>query len=300
MSESVLPTYSSRNFTAFGLTFRYLINFELIVSLYLIQDGGVGCVFIFSCEDSKIAINCWTAISMIMSWWVIFWVPPKKGTPHPRAKEKLQQDSRREKIEFRIKHHTHQWCLEGSNKTLCTPGPESMDPTIDWARHALSIWISSVEARVSSGLPWGQGLLLQQIWEARCVSPTTKPLNRNLTIWRIVRLQLHQRSFHRVAKVLEPTVDFLIWGSSKGTENPRESDYEGQWDLIIKLPQNWGKRLLEGTNKTLCTVGPRRKEQWPHRRLSQTCQWVSRSLWQRGGLKVACHGVSGTDYSSLA
>ena len=58
MSESVLPTYSSRNFTAFDLTFRSLISFELIVSLYLIQDGGVGCVLIFSCEDSKIAINC--------------------------------------------------------------------------------------------------------------------------------------------------------------------------------------------------------------------------------------------------
>ena len=111
--------------------------------------------------------------------------------------------------------------------------------------------------------------------------------------------QLHQRSFHRVAKVLEPTVDFLIWGSSKETKNPRESDYEGQWNLIIKLPQNWGERLLEDTNKTLCTAGPRRKEQWPHRRLSQTCLWVSRSLWQRDGLKVACRGISGTDYNSL-
>ena len=28
------------------------------------------------------------------------WIPPKKGTPHPRAKEKPQQDSRRGKTAF--------------------------------------------------------------------------------------------------------------------------------------------------------------------------------------------------------
>ena len=27
-----------------------------------------------------------------------------------------------------------------------------------------------------------------------------------------------------------------------------------------ELPQDWGNRLLEGTNKTLCTPGPRGKE----------------------------------------
>ena len=42
---------------------------------------------------------------------------------------------------------------------------------------------------------------------------------------------------------------------------PREFDFGGQWDLITELSQNWGNRLLEGTNKTLCTPGPRRKEQ---------------------------------------
>ena len=52
-----------------------------------------------------------------------------------------------------------------------------------------------------------------------------------------------------------------MWGSSKGTENPREFDFGGQWDLIIELTQNWGNRLWEGAHKTLCTPGPRRKEQ---------------------------------------
>ena len=50
---------------------------------------------------------------------------------------------------------------------------------------------------------------------------------------------------------------------------------------------------------TLSAPGPRRKEQWPHKRLIQTCLWVSRSLRQRpsrwwsatglGALSVAAH-----------
>ena len=53
---------------------------------------------------------------------------------------------------------------------------------------------------------------------------------------------------------------------------------------LPELTQDWGKRLLEGTNKTLWAPGPRKKEQWPHNKLTQTCLWVSRSLWQRCGL----------------
>ena len=33
--------------------------------------------------------------------------------------------------------------------------------------------------------------------------------------------------------------------------------------MIIELTQDWGNRLLEGTNKTSCTPRPRRKEQGP-------------------------------------
>ena len=57
---------------------------------------------------------------------------------------------------------------------------------------------------------------------------------------------------------------------------------------LPELTQGWGNRLLEGTNKTFCTPGPRRKEQWPHKRLTQTCLWVARILWQRCGSVVAC------------
>ena len=37
-----------------------------------------------------------------------------------------------------------------------------------------------------------------------------------------------------------------------------------------------------------------RKEQWPNKSLTQTYPWVSRSLWQRPGLAVACCRVQGT------
>ena len=47
------------------------------------------------------------------------WIPPKKDTAHPRAKEKPQQDSRGDKIVFRIKLHTCQRHLGGSKIKPC-------------------------------------------------------------------------------------------------------------------------------------------------------------------------------------
>ena len=57
------------------------------------------------------------------------WIPRKKDNPHPREKEKPQQDSWRGEITFRIKSQTHQRCSEGSNKTLCTTGPRGPTET---------------------------------------------------------------------------------------------------------------------------------------------------------------------------
>ena len=34
--------------------------------------------------------------------------------------------------------------------------------------------------------------------------------------------------------------------------------------MITELTQDWGNRLLEGTSKTLCIPGPRRKDQLEH------------------------------------
>ena len=50
----------------------------------------------------------------------------------------------------------------------------------------------------------------------------------------------------------------------------------------------------------LCTPGPRRKEQWPHRRLTQNCLWVSRSLQWRHGSAVASCRVGGTECTSVS
>ena len=90
------------------------------------------------------------------------WTPPKKDTPHPRAKEKPQQDSRRGEIALRIKPHTHQRCLKGSNKTFWSLGPR--DPTRDWARPALECLVLPADTWDSSGLLQGKGLWPQQIW----------------------------------------------------------------------------------------------------------------------------------------
>ena len=67
---------------------------------------------------------------------------------------------------------------------------------------------------------------------------------------------------------------------------------------LLELTQDWGNRLLECTDKTLHAPGPQRKEQGPHKGLTQTCPGVSRSLQWRHGLEVACCKVGGTECSS--
>ena len=56
--------------------------------------------------------------------------------------------------------------------------------------------------------------------------------------------------------------------------------------------------LLEDTNKILCATGFGRKEQWPHKRLTQTCSWVSRSLKWKLGSAMACCRAGGSEGSS--
>ena len=161
------------------------------------------------------------------------WISPKKDTPHRREKEKPQEDSRRGKITFRIKPHTHQRCSEGSNKPVCTrtqrpPPPQRLSQNC--------VWVSPEKVQVRSGLMQGQGLWVQQTW-----------------VW-------HKPS----------------WTRSPLTHHRATRTYSGL-----------GNRLLEGTNRILCSR-IRRKEQGPHKRLTQTCPWVPRSLWWRRGSVVSC------------
>ena len=74
------------------------------------------------------------------------WIPPKKDTSHPRAKEKPHQDGRRSKITFRIKPQTSQRCLKGSNKPSYATGPR--EPTRNRASPAFECL--SISCRGSS------------------------------------------------------------------------------------------------------------------------------------------------------
>ena len=218
--------------------------------------------------------------------------------PHPSAKEKHQWDRRRGAIMFRIKPCTCQRCLEGANKALCTPG--SRERISDLHKRLtvlpLSVWVSPAEARSamacrgerSSGYsrPWRHS-----VWDksSRRRSALAPPKSRQADNPQTGE-QLYQRSSCMVAKVLEPTTDSPTWGSGKGTENP-----QGIWlwrpvGFHCRISTGLGNRLLEGATN-LFTSGPRRKEQWPCNKLSQTCLWVPWSLRRRCGLTVASCGV---------
>ena len=47
-----------------------------------------------------------------------------------------------------------------------------------------------------------------------------------------------------VEKVLGPNQTFKPGDPTKGLRMSRESDFEGQWDLITELPQDWGKQTF--------------------------------------------------------
>ena len=78
------------------------------------------------------------------------WIPPKKDTPRPRAKEKPRQYGRRCKIAFRIKPHIRRRCSEGSNNTFCTQGtrdPIETEPDLPLSECLLQTHGSAVACR---------------------------------------------------------------------------------------------------------------------------------------------------------
>ena len=99
----------------------------------------------------------------------------------------------------------------------------------------------------------------------------------------------------------------LLWGSEPHVRvpslgiwqrlirNPKEFVSEGQWDLIKRLPQNWGKQRLQpwrAKTKTLHTSRLRGKEQWSFPAESKWLAsaggspvqaWISRGLPQGHG-----------------
>ena len=73
--------------------------------------------------------------------------------------------------------------------------------------------------------------------------------------------QLYQANSRTVKRILGPTTGVPPGDLAKGLRSPREFDFGGQWDLTTELTQDWGNRLSEGTDKTLCPPRARRKEQ---------------------------------------
>ena len=129
-----------------------------------VQDGGVErCALILSCENSKITTCCWKTIDKRML------EHTKKDTPCSRAKEKPQQDGRRDEIAFRIKPHTSHRYLVGSNKPCAHQDLETPQRL-----NENCIWVSPAEVCVSNGLLQGQGLWVQQtqVWD---ISSTIEP-----------------------------------------------------------------------------------------------------------------------------
>ena len=84
-----------------------------------LTEGEAGSCF--GRRDSR----CWSNSCMVLKWqlWMLEWL--WGDTPHPRAKEKLQQNGRRDDIVFGIKPHTHQRYSEGSNIPIVHQDPET-------------------------------------------------------------------------------------------------------------------------------------------------------------------------------
>ena len=185
--------------------------------------------------------------------------PTKNRYPTSKGKEKTkhQEDGRRDKITFRVKPHTHQRPLEGSNKTLCAPGPR--DPTKDWARHAFECfsvswggmgqqWPAAGDRSSGCSRPGRSCVWHKSSWRRSPLAPPQSHWADDPQTGE----QLYQRNFRTVAKVLGPTTDFPTWGSSKGTEKP-----QGTWRSVrfdYRTSTGLGKQTAEGHKQNLvCT-----------------------------------------------
>ena len=91
-----------------------------------------------------------------------------------------------------------------------------------------SVWVSPVEARVSSGLLWEQELCLLQISEVQHVNPNTEPLNIPLTNWRTIipKYLLH---CHKSSRAHDRFLNLGI----------QQRDWEPPGNLTLKVRGIW-------------------------------------------------------------
>ena len=104
------------------------------------------------------------------------------------------------------------------------------------------------------------------------------------------KLGKHSSRLHIVTQIFQP--EDLV----KGLRTPKDFDLGGQWDLITELPQDWGNRFLEGTNKTCSHHDPEEgavspKDTEPD--LPMSVQESPMEAWVNSSL---LWGVRGTEY----
>ena len=88
------------------------------------------------------------------------WIPPKKDTLHPRAKENPQQDGRRGTTALKSNLRPTRDVWRAPTKPCAHQDPRNgaVTSTRDRARPAFECFRPPKVARVGSDLPWGQGI----------------------------------------------------------------------------------------------------------------------------------------------
>ena len=107
---------------------------------------------------------------------------------------------------------------------------------------------------------------------------------------------LQHRSPPTGVKVLSPTSGFPNWGSAMGGGIPKETDFEGQRDLIAGLRQDWGKQRLHSWRahtKQCAHWDPGEKAATPQKTEPDLPASVGGSLAEAGG---SCGSLRGQEH----
>ena len=75
------------------------------------------------------------------------------------------------------------------------------------------------------------------------------------TKWATHKLENNNKEvFTLLWRFSTPRSGSIAWGSGQGTGNPMESDFEGKRDWLQSFHRMGRNRILESTNKILCTA----------------------------------------------
>ena len=240
------------------------------------KDGGLEGSELVFCGNTKITISYWTTINrrMLESPKKILCVQEQR-----RSGKKMAGGA-----QSVLKSNLTPRDLEEANKSLCTPGPRERSsdlhkrlgrPPCECASVSAQAWWAAPchgDRGPRSSRPGRHGMWPKSSWRRSLLAPPqsrwvdTPQTGEKLKTKKL----LHSCESSRPCKRL-PNMEIQQRG--------REPDFGSQQDLITELPQDWGNRLLQGTERAFCAPGPRRRrthclQKW----LSQTCLWVFGSL----------------------